>query len=98
MIDALLFVFGYRARKIRSKKLSVLIHNSEKHRDIESCTVSIHFQRIIDLVCTLYILLMHNCVTVDGITYQNVGCTHTTGLAYFLFLHIIWLDLLSFTS
>lgn len=48
VIDSMLFVFGYRASKIRSKKISVLIHNSSKHPNLNSCTVSIHFQRIID--------------------------------------------------
>ncbi|NXX51325.1 SMC4 protein, partial [Tricholaema leucomelas] len=48
VIDSMLFVFGYRAQKIRSKKLSVLIHNSDEHRDIQSCSVEIHFQKIID--------------------------------------------------
>ena len=48
VIDSMLFVFGYRAQKIRSKKLSVLIHNSDEHKDIQSCTVAVHFQKIID--------------------------------------------------
>ncbi|XP_076624364.1 structural maintenance of chromosomes 4-like protein gluon isoform X1 [Colletes latitarsis] len=48
IIDSMLFVFGYRASKIRSKTLSVLIHNSDKHQNINSCTVSVHFQQIID--------------------------------------------------
>ncbi|XP_078612676.1 structural maintenance of chromosomes protein 4-like isoform X2 [Branchiostoma floridae x Branchiostoma japonicum] len=48
VIDAMLFVFGYRAQKIRSKKISVLIHNSDQHRDLTSCTVSVHFQKILD--------------------------------------------------
>ncbi|KGL84187.1 Structural maintenance of chromosomes protein 4, partial [Tinamus guttatus] len=48
VIDSMLFVFGYRAQKIRSKKLSVLIHNSEEHTDIQSCSVEVHFQKIID--------------------------------------------------
>ncbi|KFV98226.1 Structural maintenance of chromosomes protein 4, partial [Eurypyga helias] len=48
VIDAMLFVFGYRAQKIRSKNLSVLIHSSEKYTDIQSCSVEIHFQKIID--------------------------------------------------
>ncbi|KFQ30143.1 Structural maintenance of chromosomes protein 4, partial [Mesitornis unicolor] len=48
VIDSMLFVFGYRAQKIRCKKLSVLIHNSDKHTDIQSCSVEIHFQKIID--------------------------------------------------
>ncbi|XP_030837819.1 structural maintenance of chromosomes protein 4 isoform X1 [Strongylocentrotus purpuratus] len=48
VIDSMLFVFGYRAAKIRSKKLSVLIHKSENHKDLKSCTVAVHFQKIVD--------------------------------------------------
>ncbi|XP_041849749.1 structural maintenance of chromosomes protein 4 [Melanotaenia boesemani] len=48
VIDSMLFVFGYRAQKIRSKKLSVLIHSSDKHKDVQCCTVEVHFQKIID--------------------------------------------------
>eukprot|EP00794_Sanderia_malayensis_P011502 gene11502-12697_t len=49
VIDAMLFVFGYRSKQIRSKKLSLLIHHSEKYPDVQSCTVSVYFQKIIDL-------------------------------------------------
>ncbi|CAB4039797.1 structural maintenance of chromosomes 4-like, partial [Paramuricea clavata] len=45
----MLFVFGYRSNKIRSKKLSNLIHNSGNHRNVQSCTVSVYFQKIIDM-------------------------------------------------
>lgn len=48
VIDSMLFVFGYRAQKIRSKKISVLIHNSENHPNVQSCKVQVHFQEIID--------------------------------------------------
>ena len=48
VIDSMLFVFGYRAAKIRSKKISVLIHNSEKHPNCQSCTVRVFFTEIID--------------------------------------------------
>ncbi|KAG5889944.1 hypothetical protein JTB14_018839 [Gonioctena quinquepunctata] len=48
VIDSMLFVFGYRATKIRSKKVSVLLHNSDKHRNVRSATVSVHFALIID--------------------------------------------------
>ena len=48
VIDSMLFVFGYRAQKIRSKKISVLIHNSEGNQEITSCTVRVFFQEIID--------------------------------------------------
>ena len=53
----MLFVFGYRAQKIRSKKLSVLIHSSDKHKDVESCTVEVHFQKIIDKVYIFFFIL-----------------------------------------
>lgn len=48
VIDSLLFVFGYRASKIRSKKLSVLLHKSEKFPNVQSCTVAVHFTIIKD--------------------------------------------------
>ena len=65
-IDALLFVFGYRASKMRQGKLSELIHNSDRYPDLQQCSVEIHFREIIDLVghvsfiihklsCSLYI-------------------------------------------
>lgn len=48
VIDSMLFVFGYRANKIRCKKLSVLLHTSSAHTNINSCTVSVHFSQIVD--------------------------------------------------
>ncbi|KAJ1525072.1 hypothetical protein ONE63_009916 [Megalurothrips usitatus] len=48
VIDSMLFVFGYRAAKIRSKKISVLLHNSDEHPNVQSCTVAVHFRLIID--------------------------------------------------
>ncbi|CAJ0963822.1 unnamed protein product, partial [Mesorhabditis belari] len=48
VIDSLLFVFGFKASKIRSKKLSVLIHNSAGHDNLQSCTVEVHFQKIVE--------------------------------------------------
>lgn len=51
VIDSMLFVFGYRASKIRSKKISVLLHNSDEHKNVQSCTVAVHFVQIIDKVC-----------------------------------------------
>ncbi|KAI9453551.1 RecF/RecN/SMC N terminal domain-containing protein [Lactarius psammicola] len=48
-IDALLFVFGYRATKMRQGKLSELIHNSAQHPDLQECSVEVHFREIIDL-------------------------------------------------
>lgn len=48
VIDAMLFVFGYRAQKIRSKKVSVLLHQSTKYPFVKSCRVSVHFNQIVD--------------------------------------------------
>ncbi|KAF8492752.1 RecF/RecN/SMC [Russula emetica] len=48
-IDALLFVFGYRASKMRQGKLSELIHNSAQHPDLQECSVEVHFREIVDL-------------------------------------------------
>ncbi|KAJ1349841.1 Structural maintenance of chromosomes protein 4 [Parelaphostrongylus tenuis] len=48
VIDSLLFVFGYKASKIRSKKISVLIHSSRGHDDINSCSVEVFFEQIVD--------------------------------------------------
>ncbi|KAJ1643381.1 Structural maintenance of chromosomes protein 4 [Coemansia asiatica] len=50
VIDALLFVFGYRANKIRQGKLSELIHNSKNAGQLTQCSVSVHFKEIIDSV------------------------------------------------
>ena len=56
VIDAMLFVFGYRSKMIRTKKVSQLIHNSENHQNVQSCTVAVHFQKINDLVSVLNFL------------------------------------------
>ncbi|CED84437.1 smc protein [Phaffia rhodozyma] len=48
-IDALLFVFGYRASKMRQGKLGELIHNSEDWPDLTYCKVEVWFKEIIDL-------------------------------------------------
>ena len=49
-IDALLFVFGYRASKMRQGKLSELIHNSAGKEGLDSCSVEVWFREITDLV------------------------------------------------
>ncbi|KAH9466146.1 hypothetical protein Pst134EA_000021 [Puccinia striiformis f. sp. tritici] len=50
-IDALLFVFGFKATKMRQGKLSELIHNSSASPPggFESCSVEVWFKTIIDL-------------------------------------------------
>lgn len=49
VIDALLFVFGFRASKMRQGKVSALIHKSIEHPDLPYCEVEVHFEEVIDL-------------------------------------------------
>lgn len=49
VIDSLLFVFGFRASKMRQGKISALIHNSAQHPDLDHCEVEVHFQEVMDL-------------------------------------------------
>lgn len=51
VIDSLLFVFGFRASKMRQGKISALIHNSAQHPNLEFCEVEVHFQEVVDQVC-----------------------------------------------
>eukprot|EP00803_Ostreobium_quekettii_P005317 evm.model.scf_340.8 EVM.evm.TU.scf_340.8 scf_340:54597-68221(-) len=48
VIDAMLFVFGKRAKKLRLNKVSELIHKSSNYRHLQYARVSVHFQEIID--------------------------------------------------
>lgn len=48
VIDSLLFVFGFRASKMRQGKISALIHHSKAHPNLNSCRVEIHFQNVLD--------------------------------------------------
>ncbi|KAJ2170661.1 Structural maintenance of chromosomes protein 4, partial [Coemansia sp. RSA 551] len=48
VIDAMLFVFGYRANKIRQGKLSELIHSSKNGGQLTQCSVEVHFMEIVE--------------------------------------------------
>lgn len=50
VIDSLLFVFGFRASKMRQGKISALIHNSAQYPDLDHCEVAVHFQEVLDQV------------------------------------------------
>lgn len=67
----MLFVFGYRAQQIRSKKLSVLIHNSSKHPDVNSCKVSVHFQQILDKEDGSYELIPNTEIIISRTAFKN---------------------------
>ncbi|KFZ69241.1 Structural maintenance of chromosomes protein 4, partial [Podiceps cristatus] len=80
VIDSMLFVFGYRAQKIRSKKLSVLIHNSDEHTDIQSCSVEVHFQKIIDKEGDDYEVIPNSNFCVSRTAYKdNSSVYHING-------------------
>lgn len=57
VIDSLLFVFGFRASKMRQGKISALIHNSAAFPDLDHCEVAVHFQEVMDQVSTFRISL-----------------------------------------
>lgn len=50
VIDSMLFVFGYRSKKLRSNKLSNLIHSSDSYRNLTYCSVIVHFAILSDEV------------------------------------------------
>ncbi|KAI9757041.1 MAG: hypothetical protein M4579_003610 [Chaenotheca gracillima] len=49
VIDSLLFVFGFRASKMRQGKVSALIHNSAGFPNLDYCEVEVHFQEVMDV-------------------------------------------------
>ncbi len=49
VIDSLLFVFGFRASKMRQGKISALIHNSAAFPSLDHCEVEVYFQEVVDL-------------------------------------------------
>jgi structural maintenance of chromosome 4 len=49
VIDSLLFVFGFRASKMRQGKISALIHNSAQYPNLDYCEVAVHFCEVMDL-------------------------------------------------
>uniref|UniRef100_A0A0N4TDA1 SMC_N domain-containing protein n=1 Tax=Brugia pahangi TaxID=6280 RepID=A0A0N4TDA1_BRUPA len=77
VIDSLLFVFGYRASKIRSKKISVLIHSSAGRENISSCTVGVNFQKIIDLSDGGYDVVPSSQFTVSRTAFRDNSSKYT---------------------
>lgn len=49
VIDAMLFVFGKRAKKLRLNKVSELIHRSDTYPNLDYAKVSVHFVDILDI-------------------------------------------------
>ena len=61
VIDSLLFVFGFRASKMRQGKISALIHSSAAFPNLDFCEVEVHFEEIIDLVSSSIMLSQRQC-------------------------------------
>ncbi|KZT43906.1 RecF/RecN/SMC protein, partial [Sistotremastrum suecicum HHB10207 ss-3] len=77
-IDALLFVFGYRASKMRQGKLSELIHNSARYPDLKECSVEVHFREIIDLPGPhAYEVVPNSRLVVNRTAYKNNSSKYT---------------------
>mgnify|MGYP002630639890 CR=1 FL=1 len=49
VIDAMLFVFGFSAKKMRQNHASELIHKSDQYPDLGYVKVHVHFENVIDL-------------------------------------------------
>lgn len=76
VIDALLFVFGYRAQKLRLKKLSLLIHNSDTYPDCTSCSVKVFFALIYDK-------LEHEMDVIEGSEFTICRTAHKDNSSYY---------------
>jgi structural maintenance of chromosome 4 len=71
VIDSLLFVFGFRASKMRQGKISALIHNSAQHQDLDFCEVEVHFQEIMDLPGGKYEVIPDSTMIVSRRAFKN---------------------------
>ncbi|CAK0785709.1 hypothetical protein CVIRNUC_008920 [Coccomyxa viridis] len=71
VIDAMLFVFGKKAKQLRLSKVSELIHNSSNHRNLESAKVSVQFTEVIDLDDDNYEVVPGTSFTVSRTAHRN---------------------------
>eukprot|EP00850_Spirogloea_muscicola_P012233 SM000078S22092 [mRNA] locus=s78:341423:349363:- [translate_table: standard] len=71
VIDAMLFVFGKRAKQLRLNKVSELIHNSTNHQNLESAEVSVHFQDILDKDEEEFECIPNSLFTVTRTAFRN---------------------------
>ncbi|KAJ6639312.1 Structural maintenance of chromosomes protein 4, partial [Pseudolycoriella hygida] len=77
VIDSMLFVFDYRANKIRCKKLSVLIHKSSAHEDISSCSVAVHFAQIVDHPDGTYEIVKDSAFVISRTAFRDNSSFYT---------------------
>ncbi|SNX85103.1 related to SMC4 - Stable Maintenance of Chromosomes [Melanopsichium pennsylvanicum] len=71
VIDSLLFVFGWRATKMRQGKLSELIHNSAGKQNLSQCSVEVWFREIIDLPGDSFKVVPGSKLIVSRTAYRN---------------------------
>jgi len=71
VIDSLLFVFGFRASKMRQGKLSALIHNSEAFPNLDFCEVQVFFQEVLDLPDGKYEIIPESQLTISRRALKN---------------------------
>ena len=49
IIDSILFVFGFRSKKIRTDRVSVLINDTANQKnDVKFCKVTVHFHKVME--------------------------------------------------
>lgn len=73
----MLFVFGYRANKVRCKKLSLLIHNSKQFPNVDNCRVAVHFALIEDNVDGTFVTVPNSEFNVARGAYRNNSSYYT---------------------
>ena len=71
VIDSLLFVFGFRASKMRQGKISALIHNSAAYPDLGFCEVEVHFQEILDLANGQHEVIPDSTLVISRRAFKN---------------------------
>ncbi|VVD06021.1 unnamed protein product [Leptidea sinapis] len=77
VIDSMLFVFGYRASKIRTKKISVLLHSSSKFPNVNSASVAVHFCQIIDGEGDTYTVVPNSEIVVSRTAFRDSTSFYT---------------------
>lgn len=71
VIDSLLFVFGFRASKMRQGKISALIHNSAEHPNLDHCEVTVHFQEVLDQPNGTPVILSNSDLIISRRAFKN---------------------------
>jgi structural maintenance of chromosome 4 len=71
VIDSLLFVFGFRASKMRQGKISALIHNSGAFSNLDHCEVQVCFQEILDLPQGKYSVIENSELVISRRAFKN---------------------------